>query len=475
MASLLTNWSHRVFERWRDALFPGTTKRGELSPEDKRLAQLITVFSLIGGAFAFLYSVFYLAIGHKFGAVTILVFTSLFLALSSHFLQKMRILLAGHVFVTALVCMFVLLSFLEGGVEGHAVAWLACVPVCAHLLLGGHSSATVWTLLIVAAVSVFAALYVLEIPLPTVYPDRWHGWVTAIGYIGLGLFLSSLGYLAEYYRRKAMQAREVAELHLQEVVLELSQLNEEKNEFLGIAAHDLNNPLSLIRGYAEMIRGTEMLDPEIRDYGQLIEESADRMQRIIGDVLDVNQIDSGTYPLTFTRHALDPIVERVQRDFADRASVKGLSWKVELASVCCRGDVDAVRQVVDNLISNAVKYADPGGEVKLHLQREGAYAVLRVRNEGRGFSSEDLEHLFERFGKLSTRPTGGEQSVGLGLSITKKLVEAMGGDIVCESTLNEHATFVLRLPICVEEGPGQKNTPDGSGASQGTVESVQMN
>jgi len=476
MTSFLTNWGHRVFECWRESLFRGERRQKPASYEEERQAQLITVFSLVGGVFALIYGAFYLLIGHRYGAATILFFAALFLALSSHYVRQGRIQAAGHVFVMALLCMFFILSLLEGGVEGHAVAWLACVPVCAQLLLGGRRSATVWTVLMIGVVSVFAFLYVLEVKLPFLYPDHWHGWVTALGYIGLGLFLACLGYLAEYYRRKAMQERNLAEKKLQEAVNKLSFLNEEKNEFLGIAAHDLNNPLSLIRGYAQLIHEAGGLHPEFREYGRLIEDSADRMKRIVGDVLDVNQIDSGTYPIEIGCHPLHPIVESVQQEFSGRAAAKGLHWKVQVDPVFCEVDASAVRQVVENLISNAVKYAAPGGEIALHLSEQGEEAVLRVRNEGRGFSPEDLDKLFQRFGKLSTRPTGGEHSVGLGLSITKKLVEAMGGEIGCESTLNEHATFLLRLPKALEvENGGQKNAPGEPGASQPNGKPAQMN
>jgi two-component system sensor histidine kinase/response regulator len=126
--------------------------------------------------------------------------------------------------------------------------------------------------------------------------------------------------------------------------------------------------------------------------------------------------------------------------------------RFEEPEAAVRGNVDpsAVEQVLDNLLSNATKFSNRGGTVEISVRRDdGARppaVVLSVRDDGPGFSEEDREHLFERFVRLSARPTGGEPSTGLGLSIAKRLVELMGGEIALVSSPGQGAEFVVTLP-----------------------------
>ncbi|MDA3873801.1 MAG: HAMP domain-containing sensor histidine kinase [Kiritimatiellae bacterium] len=423
--------------------------KADLSDEEARVSQLIIGFSIVGGLFSILYAVFYLAIQHYAGAGIILSHSLIFSTVPFVLLRKRNIPGAGHAFLASLLSMFTLLSIIEGGVNGHAVAWLSAFPVCAPLVLAGGRSALAWCGVCVFLVSVFAGLEVVGLHLPITYPNPWHGWVTLTGYAGLALFLMALGTLAEYYRRAAMRQRDLAQQELKKAVEKLTLLNQEKNEFLGIAAHDLNNPLTVVQGYADMLKmmdNSENLD-EVREFAGLISDSSRRMQQIIRDILDVNKIESGQYPLKPAHQEMRPVVEACIRRYQPPGKQKDLHWKIHLDDVNALFDANALSQVLDNLISNAVKYARPGGNVEIRLKRDGETALIRVFNEGRGFSPEDKQRLFTRFAKLSTRPSGGESSNGLGLSITKKIVQAMDGSIQCESELDQGATFDVRLPL----------------------------
>ena len=109
-------------------------------------------------------------------------------------------------------------------------------------------------------------------------------------------------------------------------------------------------------------------------------------------------------------------------------------------------DVSALGQVLDNLISNALKFSPPGKQIFVSVRPAGKYAECVVRDEGPGFTAEDKTRMFRRYGRLSARPTGGEPSTGLGLSIVRKLVRAMNGEMFCESHQGQGATFTIRLP-----------------------------
>jgi two-component system sensor histidine kinase/response regulator len=118
-----------------------------------------------------------------------------------------------------------------------------------------------------------------------------------------------------------------------------------------------------------------------------------------------------------------------------------------------RGDRAAILQILDNLISNALKYSPPKTTVHVHTLPEREHVVVSVRDEGPGINEEDQKKLFQKFSRLSARPTGGESSTGLGLAIVKRLAEAMSGTVQCHSVPGSGATFSLRLPAWSEEEP----------------------
>lgn len=231
---------------------------------------------------------------------------------------------------------------------------------------------------------------------------------------------------------------------------QLSSLDAERSAFLGIAAHDLKNPTSAIMGYADLLqeRWSQWDDAKklkritsIRQLGQLIYE-------IIRNLLDIHAMEAGRYTLNPVRLDLGECLQHIVEVYRDRAESKhiGLSCTVE-TDLPVRVDKAALHQVLDNLLSNALKYSPPGTNVRLYAGISGCQVLLRVQDEGPGISDEDQKKLFRKFTRLSARPTAGEHSTGLGLSIVKYIVEASGGEIRCESRLGEGATFLLEFPL----------------------------
>lgn len=226
-------------------------------------------------------------------------------------------------------------------------------------------------------------------------------------------------------------------------------LNDERSAILNIAAHDLKNPTAAIMSYVDLMtdRWHEYDDGKklkrltsIRSLAQLIHE-------IIRNLLDVNAIETGSY--TLNPVLLDPaqLCAELIDEYRDRAEAKHIALHSSLQSgLQVLVDRSALHQVLDNLISNAVKYSPPGMNIYLELLAENGEIEIRIRDEGPGISAEDQEKLFRKFTRLSARPTGGEHSTGLGLSIVKRIVEACGGTVGCESLLGEGASFYVRLP-----------------------------
>ncbi len=254
--------------------------------------------------------------------------------------------------------------------------------------------------------------------------------------------------LASSYRHIKAQSERLEEQNKQ-----LLDLNEEKNEFLGIAAHDLKNPLNNITDLARIIE-TEiesMPQSEIQEFARLIRQSANKMFELVRNLLDVNAIEQGGIKPHLTSFDVREIVNRVVESYTQRAASKTihLNFTFPDEDTITFADERLTEQVVENIVSNAVKYSPHGKNIFIAIHQPTAnqdFITISVKDEGPGISEDDQQKLFGKFARLTAQPTGGEHSTGLGLSIVKQLAEVMKGKVWCESQLGEGATFFLQLP-----------------------------
>jgi signal transduction histidine kinase len=262
---------------------------------------------------------------------------------------------------------------------------------------------------------------------------------------------------------QAEQAREIeiANSQLEELnsVLqtqnrELTEVNTEKNELMGIVAHDLKNPIGAVLGLAEMIQSGVVENNDIPKVAENIVRTAERMSDLVRNVLDVNRLEQGGMHLYFVTFDITSLVESVVWQYQAPAEAKQITphfhaEATEEFPALIHADEQALSQVLDNLVSNAVKYSPQGKNIFVRVIRTEYSVRVEVQDEGPGISAEDQKRLFGKFARLSAQPTGGEHSTGLGLSIVKKLVEAMNGRVWCESELDKGipgATFIVELP-----------------------------
>jgi signal transduction histidine kinase len=233
----------------------------------------------------------------------------------------------------------------------------------------------------------------------------------------------------------------------------LKRANSFKGEVLGTVAHDLKNPLGVILGRTEML--TEFLSmspfPEEGARAQIehIRQSARRLTAMVDDLIADARADAVDISVRAYRVDLAKLVTEIGE--ANRKLAGGKDQIIDLAvepDLFVLGDVERLREAVDNLVSNAVKYSPIGGRIGVAASRQGREALVRVTDQGPGFSPEDMGRLFGRFQRLSAKPTGGESSTGLGLSITKRIVDLHNGRIFVESAgPSGGAVFTIALPI----------------------------
>ncbi|MCX7736659.1 MAG: ATP-binding protein [Candidatus Kapabacteria bacterium] len=228
------------------------------------------------------------------------------------------------------------------------------------------------------------------------------------------------------------------------------QKNKEKNELLGLTAHDLKNPINSISMLSKVLRDAdELSQEEIKEYSSDIASTAERMLSLIKELLDFNAIEEGRIKIKPEELELNEIISEVADFYMKNAEKKDISINIELPdeTVYVKTDRNAIVQILDNLISNAVKYTAQGKKVGIILKKSNNLAIVEIKDEGPGFTEEDKKKLFQKFSKLSAKPTAGEHSTGLGLSIVKKYADLIGADIKLESEAGKGSTFFITLPI----------------------------
>jgi signal transduction histidine kinase len=240
---------------------------------------------------------------------------------------------------------------------------------------------------------------------------------------------------------------------------ELKKLDRLKNQFLGMAAHDLRSPLVTITMYIEYLTDElrERLSEEELQYFDAIRSTSGYMLELVNNLLDLSTIESGNLSLNLVR---GDILESVNHALAmSRAPAARKGVDIVLRAVENLPDVvfDRIRieQVLNNLLDNAVKFSHPGGRVTVDIRREKGNVLLAVEDEGCGIADHDLRHLFTGFKRKSSRGTKGERGSGLGLAIAHKIVTEHGGRIEVESEVGRGSIFSVRLPA---EGPSPRRS-----------------
>ncbi len=233
----------------------------------------------------------------------------------------------------------------------------------------------------------------------------------------------------------------------------LRQANELKLELLGIAAHDLRNPLQAISGFAEIIRARSEEGSQNAKQAAVICRASDEMLRLINDLLGSVQIESGRLELnrtTVDMSALAAELAAVHRHAAERKEQQ-LSEELPAAPCLVEADAERLSEAMENLVTNAIKYTPRKKSIRISVRVEGSEARFEVRDEGPGLTAEDMKRLFGKFQRLSARTTGGESSSGLGLSIARQLVELQGGRIWAESEPGNGSVFTIAMPAAPRE------------------------
>jgi two-component system sensor histidine kinase/response regulator len=271
-----------------------------------------------------------------------------------------------------------------------------------------------------------------------------------VGLITAALEAGAVDYVTKPFRRAELLGRIRTHLALKATRDALERLAEEKDELLNLIAHDVKNGLAAIRLHAEFLaRQSPQLEPTARHCVDTLANEAGRLSECLEELLASQA--AGPQPLRLV--PIDLVTSVREAVEAHRPLAEAKNQPLELngavrASCMVLADAAALRQVLDNLLSNAIKFSPMGSRVWVAVDAGGGHEGpgFRVGDEGPGFTADDQRLAFRKYGRLSARPTGGETSTGLGLSLAKKWTDCMGGTLRLESSPGRGAIFTVRWP-----------------------------
>lgn len=243
------------------------------------------------------------------------------------------------------------------------------------------------------------------------------------------------------------QAIKRSEVALQRQRLQMEELAREQNHLMAIVSHDLRSPLNKALGLLQFLPLDGVLNETQTTYMHMIEKVLESGRKLIDDILIINAQEADIGGLEINTIDMSIWVKQLLDDFKPIAEKKNIALHFTAHNACIiASNEDYLLRIIDNLLSNAIKFSYPETNVHVDMSMQDGRFYLAVKDEGQGMSTQDQQLMFKKFQKLSAKPTGNEQSTGLGLSIIKTLVNQLQGDIRVKSELGKGTTFTVSLP-----------------------------
>ncbi len=352
-----------------------------------------------------------------------------------------------HALMGVLVTNQVILLNSANGVGNFGPVWFLVVPVLGGLF-GGKRHVLVWTPI------VCVAIYIVWFYSPADEPMRLHGmtlpnlWGSAVA-IGIATLVFLHARQRAERRLEAAVERAEHEVEVRTAAeLAARRAGEAKGRFLATMSHEVRTPMNGIIGMSDILLSSELPEAQ-REFAEVIKSSGEALLVILNDVLDIAKIESGALEIKEEPFKLRNLAEDVGALLLGKATESGTELIINVppdTPSCWEGDASRLRQVLLNLLGNAVKFTD-GGSVRLLVETDEDGLRLSVCDTGIGITAEGLERIFEPFVQVDNTTSRQHGGTGLGLSISRKLVEAMGGTLTARSTPGEGSEFCVRLPL----------------------------
>jgi signal transduction histidine kinase len=427
---------------WIEVFLPPPAYEGE---ESMRLHRFFIATCFVTSLFATVY--FFMSLymsGALFAEAMALSFVLfIFMPLALKYGVSLSILVNSFLAVIGIVA--ICLIYWEGGIRRANVSpWVMVLPAFA-MMLQGKKIAVFWLLIALGIIAGFSYFTFIGVSFPVRFDISKDPIFSTLSMAGLVCLITFIFYISETERKKAHDG-------LEEKNLMLEKLSKEKTKFLQIAAHDLRNPLIVVRGLADSLSDPDMSDVEKQDCVNYIVSSTDRMSELIKNLLEIQVIEAGKMIVSPKQFSLTELINSYLAHNAHVASVKQTHIEVHLPEqeVTLFSDPARIEQILDNYVSNAIKYSPINSKVYLYLDQSDTHIVLKIKDEGPGLNESELDKLFKQFSTASSVPRPGEHATGLGLAIVKKIADALNAEVGCISEKGKGCTFFIKL---------LKNTP----------------
>ncbi|MCW3126386.1 MAG: integral rane sensor signal transduction histidine kinase [Bacteroidetes bacterium] len=409
--------------------------------EASRRSRFFVTSCFITALFAFGYYFMSLYIKGTYFADAMVVSVLLFLALPALLKKGVPLSFLENIFVADIVVVVVLLIYWEGGIRNANTApWPLVVPIFA-LLMQGPRKAVKWLIISLAIIFAFSWFTFQGIRFPVRFDTSKDPLFNVLSLSGLVCIVTTIFYISENQKRQAQN-------ELKKQNRQLENLNNEKDNFLRIVSHDLKSPVLIVTEFAKYLSEPDLTEEEKTEYLGHIISSGDRMLELIRNLLDINIIESGKMVVKRKRISVNDLITK----YIDQVSLLALNKHIKLHAVMpdkaieLESDKSRLEQVLDNYVSNAMKYCQEGKNVYIQLIESATYIEMSVRDEGPGIDKAEQDRLFVQFSTVSSVPRAGYHSSGLGLAIVKKIADSLGATVGCISEAGEGCTFYIRFP-----------------------------
>lgn len=426
------------FEEFINWLIPGSAYK---SQESIRLHRLFINCCFVTALFAAGYMAMSLYLSGYVFAIAMVISTVIFLALPFLLRSGVKLMILANVYTGLIAVVYIFLVYWEGGIRTANVApWIVLLPAVA-MMMQGLRATVAWLAVSIIIVSVFEYYNFMGIRFDIRFDTSKDPVFNLLSMTGLVTIISFIIFISERGKRRA-------QLKLEEQNEALAKLNAEKNNFLSIVAHDLKNPLASVRAFAEISDNVKTTPEKRKVYLQHIAMSADRMFELIKNLLDVNMIESGKMGLKYVDVCLNDLIHNYLVQTEQVALGKQITLVEQLPDDKVYFKIDKARfeQILENYISNAMKYSPAGSKVYVHLNDTLTYIEICVIDEGPGIDKSELDKLYKQYSMVSSVPREGENAMGLGLAIVKKIADAFGARVGCISEKGKGSNFYIRFP-----------------------------
>lgn len=366
---------------------------------------------------------------------------------------KVPVLWVGNIYVFVGAVAVTVLTYFSGGMWSAIFPWIISIPVLA-LLVVNKISGMIWGGMSFLLMVAFGLLAIQGIELPVEYNHELKTqWFISI-LPGLLLIILFISFIFENTQSMALKDLELKNkiLESQKQTIsdqsrELEKYIEEKDNIIGILAHDLKNPLFNIASLTNFLKD----DPESKErekFIELMQRSSANALDLIEKVLKMNAAEQKNLPLRLEKIQIESFLNEILTMAEDIAFKKEITIKLDNTSTLdiVESDKTYLKLIFENLLSNAIKFSQKGMQVRVVISQLNNELQVAVIDEGPGIKSEEEKLLFKKFTKLSARPTGGESSTGLGLSLVKHYVEILQGNVHYKRNEGNGATFIVQIP-----------------------------